>query len=406
MWQPRLQPSTLQHATFRAAMIGYAAVDVDEFLDLVAQQLTWIHQVGSQPHLWGPLELGPTAMRMLCDLRESDFRRIPFGYDQHQVNTLLDRAIADLQRLIHLTRSAGEPGSVGEPAPSPSDATAPVPPQQAGVPVPPSPGEISWTQAPAPPAASGPLFDGSGPLPVTSTGSGPLSMTYPGPGAAALVPAAPRPDMSPEPYPQPAPSFMAMSQHARYTTALLRPAMRPSAPGRRLVVVTCMDARIDTARTFGLDIGDAHVLRNAGGRVTDDVLRSLAVSTGVLDTCEIAVIQHQGCGMATASDDELRARVQGRTGWLIPPVHMYAISDLTVSLHEDVSLIAASPLLARNIPVWGAVLDLECGLEGVVCAWTHRPPPGVASLPAPAGLPVHHVLPAYAPVAGVLASVR
>jgi len=87
-----------------------------------------------------------------------------------------------------------------------------------------------------------------------------------------------------------------------------------AAPTRHLVVVTCMDARLDLFRLLGLEIGDAHILRNAGGRVTDDVLRSLTLSNHWLGTREVVVIHHTGCGLFGVHNDEIHARVHDATG--------------------------------------------------------------------------------------------
>ena len=87
-----------------------------------------------------------------------------------------------------------------------------------------------------------------------------------------------------------------------------RPALLDQRPTRRLAIVTCMDARIDVFAVLGLELGDAHVIRNAGGRLTDDVLRSLALSSGMLGVDTVVVMQHTRCGLAGASDAELRAR--------------------------------------------------------------------------------------------------
>src|ERR1700748_3741654 len=104
-------------------------------------------------------------------------------------------------------------------------------------------------------------------------------------------------------------------------------------PGRRLAIVTCMDARIDVFAALGLHLGEAHVLRNAGGRVTDDVLRSLALSTHVLGVDTAVVVQHTRCGLAGVSDAELREK----TG---ADLEFFAIDDHAAALRADVELLA------------------------------------------------------------------
>src|ERR671926_396793 len=88
----------------------------------------------------------------------------------------------------------------------------------------------------------------------------------------------------------------------------------PMPPGRKVAVVACMDARLDPARALGLQEGDAHVIRNAGGVVTDDAIRSLAISQRLLGTEEIILIHHTGCGMLTFTDDEFKTAIQSETG--------------------------------------------------------------------------------------------
>src|SRR6478672_10928840 len=109
-------------------------------------------------------------------------------------------------------------------------------------------------------------------------------------------------------------------------------------PLRRLAVVTCMDARIDVFAALGLHLGEAHVIRNAGGRVTDDVLRSLALSVHVLGVDTLVVMQHTKCGLAGVTDDELRRLTGAYFGF-------FPIDDHAAALQEDVDLLAAKPYL-------------------------------------------------------------
>ncbi len=131
-------------------------------------------------------------------------------------------------------------------------------------------------------------------------------------------------------------------------------------PRRRLAVVTCMDARIDVDAVLGLRVGDAHVIRNAGGRVTDDVLRSLTLSTAVLGVDTAVVMQHTQCGVAGTSDEELR-RCTGADLAFLP------IDDHAAALRADIAVLAGTPYLSGLRAVAGFVYDVETGeLEDVV----------------------------------------
>ena len=134
----------------------------------------------------------------------------------------------------------------------------------------------------------------------------------------------------------------------------------PMPPARGVAIVTCMDARIDPAKALGLDIGDAHVIRNAGGRVTPDVLRSLALSSGVLGVHTVVVMQHTKCGLAGVSDQELRALTGADLGF-------YPIDDHAAALREDLQVLVNTPYLVRVRVIAGLVYDVESGkLEDVV----------------------------------------
>src|SRR5690349_15316950 len=121
--------------------------------------------------------------------------------------------------------------------------------------------------------------------------------------------------------------------------AAARANVSDSRPSRHLAVITCMDARIDVFAVLGLHLGEAHVIRNAGGRVTDDVLRSLALSCHVLGVNTVVVMQHTKCGLAGVSDEELR-RLTGADFGFFP------IDDHAAALTEDVELLAAKPYLS------------------------------------------------------------
>lgn len=139
--------------------------------------------------------------------------------------------------------------------------------------------------------------------------------------------------------------------------------LRTAAPGRHLAVVTCMDARIDVLAALGLRVGDAHVIRNAGGRVTDDVLRSLALSTAVLGVDTVVVMEHTKCGLAGASDEDLR-RTTGRDADFFP------IADHGAALREDVERISSTPYLERVRTVGGFLYDVATGEVADVVRWS------------------------------------
>jgi carbonic anhydrase len=141
-------------------------------------------------------------------------------------------------------------------------------------------------------------------------------------------------------------------------------AAHPPAPGarptRHVAVVTCMDARIDVFAALGLSLGDAHVIRNAGGRVTEDVLRSLALSSHVLGVDTVLVMQHTGCGLAGVTDEELRERTGADLGF-------HAIADHEAALREDVETLAGTPYLAPVRAIAGWVYDVDTGAVTDVC---------------------------------------
>ena len=152
------------------------------------------------------------------------------------------------------------------------------------------------------------------------------------------------------------PAFLAAN--ARYAASFTKGHL-PMPPGRRVAVVACMDARLDPARALGLEEGDAHVIRNAGGRAAD-AIRSLVISQQLLGTREIVVVHHTDCGMLTFTDDELKRRL--RDGLKVDvDVAFLSFSDLDRSVHDDVEAIRRSPLLLREVPVSGFVYDVKTG---------------------------------------------
>jgi carbonic anhydrase len=133
-------------------------------------------------------------------------------------------------------------------------------------------------------------------------------------------------------------------------------------PGRRIAVVTCMDARIDVFAVLGLHLGEAHVIRNAGGRVTDDVLRSLALSSQVLGVDTVIVMQHTKCGLAGVTDEALRQLTGADLGF-------FPIDDHAAALREDIDLLTDKPYLSPLKVIAGFIYDVESGEIADVVHW-------------------------------------
>jgi carbonic anhydrase len=133
----------------------------------------------------------------------------------------------------------------------------------------------------------------------------------------------------------------------------------PMPPGRKLAVVACMDARLIPTRVLGLNEGDAHVIRNAGGVVTDDTIRSLAISQRLLGTEEIILIHHTDCGMRTFTDDEFKRSIQDETG-IKPEWAAEAFPDVDEDVRQSLARIRASPFIPRK-NVRGFVYEVESG---------------------------------------------
>jgi carbonic anhydrase len=134
----------------------------------------------------------------------------------------------------------------------------------------------------------------------------------------------------------------------------------PMPPGKNVAVVACMDARLNVYGILGLSAGDAHVIRNAGGVVTDDVIRSLLISQRLLGTREIVLIHHTDCGMLTFHDDDVKAAVQGDTG-IKPPFALEAFGDLDTDVRQSIARIKASPFVPDKTSVRGFVYDVSTG---------------------------------------------
>ena len=134
----------------------------------------------------------------------------------------------------------------------------------------------------------------------------------------------------------------------------------PLPPAKRVAVVACMDARLNPYGLLGLQEGDAHVIRNAGGVITDDEIRSLAISQRLLGTEEIMLIHHTDCGMLTFADDDFRRQVQDDTG-IKPEWAAEAFADLEEDVRQSVARIKASPFIPRKDQIRGFVYDVHTG---------------------------------------------
>ena len=134
----------------------------------------------------------------------------------------------------------------------------------------------------------------------------------------------------------------------------------PMPPGTKVAVVACMDARLDVARALGLEEGDAHVIRNAGGIVTDDAIRSLAISQRLLGTEEIILIHHTDCGMLTFNDDAFKQQILDETGQK-PQWAAEAFADLDVDVKQNVACIRANPFIPKTTSIRGFVYEVETG---------------------------------------------
>ena len=134
----------------------------------------------------------------------------------------------------------------------------------------------------------------------------------------------------------------------------------PLPPGRKIAIVACMDARLNPYGLLGLNEGDAHVIRNAGGVITDDEIRSLAISQRLLGTEEIILIHHTDCGMLTFTDDEFKAAIEKDTG-IKPAWAAEAFPDLDADVRQSIARIKASPFVPRKDSVRGFVYEVETG---------------------------------------------
>lgn len=134
----------------------------------------------------------------------------------------------------------------------------------------------------------------------------------------------------------------------------------PLPPAKGVAVVACMDARLNVYGMLGLQEGDAHVIRNAGGVITDDEIRSLTISQRLLGTREIILIHHTDCGMLTFTDDEVKAQIQEEVG-IKPHFPMESFTDLEEDVRQSIKRIEASPFIPYKDSVRGFVYEVETG---------------------------------------------
>jgi carbonic anhydrase len=150
-----------------------------------------------------------------------------------------------------------------------------------------------------------------------------------------------------------------LDNSAKYALGFSRQDL-PLNPAREIAIVACMDARLETGALLGLEAGEAHVIRNAGGVVTDDVIRSLTISQRLLGTREIMLIHHTNCGMQTFRDDELKDAIEKETR-IRPPFAMEAFSDLEANVRQSIARIEASPFVVHKDAIRGFVYEVETG---------------------------------------------
>src|SRR5262249_60277933 len=143
--------------------------------------------------------------------------------------------------------------------------------------------------------------------------------------------------------------------------AAFRRGGRAGPPAGAAGTLACRAARLHPAKFLGLGLGDAHVIRNAGGRASDDAIRSLIISSRLLGTREFAVVHHTDCGMLTFSNDDLQGKLAAETGADASGIDFLPFGDLEQSVRDDVAAIEASPFIDDDIPVRGFVYDVKTG---------------------------------------------
>lgn len=151
-----------------------------------------------------------------------------------------------------------------------------------------------------------------------------------------------------------------LANNARYAAEFSAGALRIR-PLRQIAILTCMDSRYTAQGVLGLRLGDSHVIRNAGGRASDDAIRSLVLSSTALGTRWCVVIHHTDCGLLGVTNDELRARVEAATG-VRPDIDFLPFDDVVASVREDVAMLRACPYFPPDYEVLGFVYDVTAGL--------------------------------------------
>jgi len=148
----------------------------------------------------------------------------------------------------------------------------------------------------------------------------------------------------------------------------------PMPPARKLAIVACMDARLSVEQFLGLKTGDAHIIRNAGGIVTEDALRSLILSHHLLGTQEFMIINHTDCGMLTFKDQELAGKLEaGTNASPVTPSRFYSFTDVENNVRQQIQRVKTHPWIPKQIPVRGFVYDVKTGsLREVAAAATAR----------------------------------
>ncbi|MEK7292208.1 MAG: carbonic anhydrase [Actinomycetota bacterium] len=147
--------------------------------------------------------------------------------------------------------------------------------------------------------------------------------------------------------------------NAKYAATFAKGAL-PMPPGRKVAILACMDARLDPAKVLGLEEGDAHVIRNAGGVATDDAIRSLVISQRLLGTKDVVLVHHTDCGMLTFKDDELKASIAAETG-IRPQFALESFADPEDDVRQSIRRIQSSPFIPHTTNVRGFIYDVRSG---------------------------------------------
>ena len=150
-----------------------------------------------------------------------------------------------------------------------------------------------------------------------------------------------------------------LSNNERYANSFEKGDL-PMPPAKQIAIVTCMDARLSPYVMLGLSEGDAHVIRNAGGIITDDEIRSLMISQRLLGTREVMLIHHTGCGMLTFSEEEVKGQIQEEVG-IKPPFALESFTDLEENVRQSIRRIEASPFIPHKDSVRGFIYEVETG---------------------------------------------